>query len=71
MEQIFLSYSRADRGAAIVLRSALEGAGLSVFRDEDSIRVSERWRERLEASLQVFRFCCFGWPRWRTRLGRG
>jgi hypothetical protein len=41
-EQVFLSYSRADRDACIVLQTALEQAGCSVYRDEDSNRVGER-----------------------------
>ena len=35
---VFLSYSTADAEAAIALQVALEGHGLSVFRDEPSIR---------------------------------
>ena len=34
------------------LRSALEQAGLSVFRDEDAIRVGDRWMTRLEEALE-------------------
>jgi formylglycine-generating enzyme required for sulfatase activity len=52
---IFLSYSRSDRDKCIALRSALEQAGLSVFRDEDSIRLGDRWLTRLEEALQG---CC-------------
>ena len=50
-EQVFLSYSRTDRDACVVLRAALEQAGLSVYRDEDSNRVGDRWVERLEQTL--------------------
>lgn len=51
-EHVFLSYSRTDREACIALRSALEQAGLSVFRDEDKIRVGDQWMTRLEGALQ-------------------
>lgn len=51
-EQVFLSYSRTDRDAAIALRAALEKAGLSVFRDEDSIRVGDNWMNRLQDTLR-------------------
>lgn len=51
-EQIFLSYSRHDREAAIGLRHALEQAGLAVFRDEDAIRVGDNWMQRLQDALQ-------------------
>lgn len=51
-EPVFLSYSRTDLAAAVALRSALEQAGLSVFRDEDAIRVGDRWVTRLQEALQ-------------------
>jgi len=51
-QQIFLSYSRTDREACIALRSALEQAGLSVFQDEDAIRVGDRWVTQLEQALK-------------------
>jgi formylglycine-generating enzyme required for sulfatase activity len=50
--QIFLSYSRTDLDAAIALRSELEKAGFTVFRDEDSIRAGDNWMERLQTALQ-------------------
>ncbi len=50
--QVFLSYSRADRAACIALRLALEQAGLTDFRDEDAIRVGDHWMARLEEALQ-------------------
>ncbi|SEA96179.1 Formylglycine-generating enzyme, required for sulfatase activity, contains SUMF1/FGE domain [Thiothrix caldifontis] len=50
--QIFLSYSRTNLEAAIVLRTELEKAGFTVFRDEDSIRAGDNWMERLQAALQ-------------------
>ena len=50
--QVFLSYSRTDLPAASALRAALEQAGLSVFRDEDAIRVGDRWVTRLQEALQ-------------------
>ena len=51
-DQIFLSYSHTDRPACIAMRTALEQAGLSVFRDEDALRVGDKWIERLQAALQ-------------------
>ena len=51
-EQVFLSYSRSDREACILLRAALEQAGLSVYRDEDANRVGDRWMSRLEQALE-------------------
>lgn len=49
--QVFLSYSHTDGEACIALRTALEQAGLTVFRD-DSIRAGDRWITRLEEALQ-------------------
>lgn len=51
-EQVFLSYSRTNLDAAIAMRSALEQAGISTFRDEDSIRVGDNWMNRLQTTLQ-------------------
>jgi formylglycine-generating enzyme required for sulfatase activity len=49
---VFLSYSHTDREACTVLRTALEQAGLSIFRDEASIRAGDRWITRLEEALR-------------------
>ena len=46
---VFLSYSRTDSNACIALKSQFEQAGLGSFRDEDAIRVGDRWMSRLEA----------------------
>jgi formylglycine-generating enzyme required for sulfatase activity len=51
-DQIFLSYSRNDREAAIALRGALAQLDMTVFRDEDSIRVGDDWLQRLQDALQ-------------------
>ena len=51
-EQVFLSYSRTDRDAAIALRAELEKAGIGVFRDEDTIRVGDNWLQRLQDALK-------------------
>lgn len=51
-EQIFLSYSRNDRAAAIALGNALEQADIAVFRDEDDIRAGDNWMQRLQDALQ-------------------
>lgn len=50
--QIFLSYSRTNLEAAVALRTELEKAGFTVFRDEDSIRAGDNWMERLQTALQ-------------------
>ena len=39
--QVFLSYSRNDLDAAALLRAQLERAGLSVFKNDESIREGE------------------------------
>ncbi|MBK7954966.1 MAG: SUMF1/EgtB/PvdO family nonheme iron enzyme [Candidatus Accumulibacter sp.] len=51
-EQVFLSYSHADRQACVALRTALAVAGISFFRDEEAIRVGDRWLTRLQEALQ-------------------
>ena len=51
-EQVFLSYSRTDLDAAIAIRTAFEQAGISTFRDEESIRVGDNWMNRLQTTLQ-------------------
>ncbi|RDE52181.1 MAG: TIR domain-containing protein [Candidatus Accumulibacter meliphilus] len=50
-EHVFLSYNHNDRAAAIALRAALEKAGLTVFKDDDSLRGGDRWLERLQQVL--------------------
>ncbi len=52
MEQVFLSYSHSDQMAAQDLRAALERAGVSVFKDDASLRIGDRWLERLQEVLQ-------------------
>lgn len=49
---VFLSYSRTNLAAAVALRTELEQAGFTVFRDEDSIRAGDNWMERLQSALQ-------------------
>lgn len=39
---VFLSYSRNDREAAINLRSQLQQSGLYVFKDDERIRAGSR-----------------------------
>ncbi|SET52496.1 Formylglycine-generating enzyme, required for sulfatase activity, contains SUMF1/FGE domain [Nitrosomonas marina] len=51
-KEVFISYSRTDSEACIRLRSELEKAGLNVFRDEDVIRVGDRWVTQLEQALE-------------------
>jgi hypothetical protein len=47
-EQVFLSNSHADREACTVL----EKAGIGVFRDQESLRIGDRWMERLQDALE-------------------
>ena len=48
---IFLSYSRNDPEAAANLRSQLEQGGLSVFKDDQSIREGDLWLTRLQEAV--------------------
>lgn len=50
-EQVFRSYSRSDQAAAGALRLMLEQAGLTVFKDDRSIRCGDRWLDRLQKAL--------------------
>lgn len=50
-EPIFLSYSRNDLEAAATLRAQLEKGGLSVFKDDQSIREGELWLTRLQEAV--------------------
>ena len=51
--QVFISYSRTDRNAAVALRAALGQAGLGVFHDEDAIRVGDQWMTCLQDALKA------------------
>lgn len=51
-ELVFLSYNRADQGAANDLRMKLEMDQLSVFMADESLRVGDRWLGRLQEVLQ-------------------
>jgi TIR domain len=48
---VFLSYSRNDLDAAALLRAQLERAGLSVFKDNKSIREGDLWLDRLQQAV--------------------
>ena len=48
---VFLSYSRNDQGAADNLRGQLDKHGLSVFKDDDSIREGDLWLDRLQEAV--------------------
>ena len=50
---VFLSYSRNDPEAATSLCAQLKRAGLSVFRDQESIREGELWLSRLQAEVDA------------------
>jgi hypothetical protein len=51
-ERVFLSYSHSDRTAASRLARGARAAGLSVFKDDVSLRTGDRWLERLQEVLQ-------------------
>jgi formylglycine-generating enzyme required for sulfatase activity len=51
--QVFLSYSRNDRVAAADLRAQLERHGLSVFKDDETIRAGDLWLNRLQEALEA------------------
>ncbi len=48
---VFLSYSHNDQDAATNLRAQLDRHGLSVFRDQESIREGELWLNRLQDAV--------------------
>jgi hypothetical protein len=49
--QVFLSYSRNDPEAAASLRAQFERHGVSVFKDDQSIREGELWLTRLQEAV--------------------
>ena len=49
---VFLSYSRNDRPAALDLCEQFRQRGLtSLFRDDESIRAGDRWLDRLQDAV--------------------
>jgi hypothetical protein len=50
---VFLSYSRNDLEAAAQLRGQLDRCGLSVFKDDESIRSGDLWLNRLQAAVDA------------------
>jgi hypothetical protein len=58
---IFLSYSRADADRVGPLQEELRRLGYKVFLDLESIRVGERWKTRLEASILSSRVLVLCW----------
>jgi formylglycine-generating enzyme required for sulfatase activity len=51
-QQIFLSHSQSDWDAASILRTELEKAGMSVFRDKGGVRLGDGWLNTLQDKLQ-------------------
>ena len=49
---VFLSYSHKDEAAAIELASELQGQGVSVWLDRDSVRPGDDWDQKIHESLQ-------------------
>ena len=47
----FISYCRADEAAATMLKSALEGEGMSVFLDKSAIPPAEEWSPALKRGI--------------------
>ena len=53
MLKIFLSYARKDGAAAAArLRTELERAGFTVWRDIEQMRGGRAWQEQLRAALR-------------------
>jgi len=52
-DQIFLSYSRNDLGTAANLCGQIERPGLSVFKDDKSIREGDLWLNRLQEAVEA------------------
>lgn len=51
--QVFVSYSRYDRGLVTPITSLLKAAKVEVFRDEDSIPPGARWAEQISSALNA------------------
>jgi formylglycine-generating enzyme required for sulfatase activity len=49
--EVFLSYSRNDADAATLLHTQLERAGLAVFKDDENIRWSDLWLDKLQEAV--------------------
>jgi hypothetical protein len=47
----FISYCRADEAAAAMLKSALDGEGISVFLDKSAIPPAEEWSQALRTGV--------------------
>jgi hypothetical protein len=47
----FISYCRADEAAATMLKSALDGEGISVFLDKSAIPPAEEWSQALRNGI--------------------
>ena len=58
---VFLSYSRADTERVAPLRDALRQMGYSVFFDVQSIDPGEKWKRRLERSIEASRTLVLCW----------
>ncbi|MBK8176697.1 MAG: SUMF1/EgtB/PvdO family nonheme iron enzyme [Rhodospirillales bacterium] len=48
---VFLSYSRNDLEAAALLRAQLEHTGITVFKDDQSVREGDLWLEEIQAAV--------------------
>lgn len=75
MADVFLSYSREDKGTARAVADDLRGEGFSVFFDED-VRAGETWNERIEKEVNEARAVVVLWSttsiasRWVKREAR-
>jgi hypothetical protein len=58
---VFLSYSRTDTERVAPLRDALRQMGYSVFFDVQSIDPGEKWKRRLERSIEASRTLVLCW----------
>jgi len=58
---VFLSYSHRDGAKTDALVAALRARGYSVFYDTQSLKVGERWKDRLSRAIHRSRVCLLCW----------
>ncbi len=51
MSKVFISYAREDEEAVDGLHETLSAAGVSVWRDQESLRLGERWPKALGEAI--------------------
>lgn len=60
---VFLSYSRKDTAAAMLLKSAIQALGYSVFYDQEVLEGDNNWRKTIAKNID----CCTGVVFFRTK----